>query len=119
MTDELVGLVEINTDEFLEFAIYRKGLSTQITGKQVFNALIEHLKIRKIPFKGIRGLWSGASDNVTAFNNAIQKGMTAEKAAFDTWTGQRALEQGYGKVIIQELTPPTPPHTKIYVKFYK
>lgn len=81
--------------------------------------MIEHLKIRKIPFKGIRGLWSGASDNVTAFNNAIQKGMTAEKAAFDTWTGQRALEQGYGKVIIQELTPPTPPHTKIYVKFYK
>ncbi|KFF21065.1 hypothetical protein [Chryseobacterium sp. JM1] len=119
LTDELVGLVEINGEGFLEFGIYRKGLSTQITGKQVFNALIEHLKIRKITFKGIRGLWSGASDNVTAFNNAIQQGMTAEKAAFETWTGKRALEQGYEKVIIQELTPPTPPHTKIYVEFYK
>ncbi|WP_185291114.1 hypothetical protein [Chryseobacterium lactis] len=64
-------------------------------------------------------MWFGASDNVTAFNNAIQQGMTAEKAAFETWTGGRALEQGYKKVIIQELIPPIPPHTKIYVKFYE
>ena len=64
-------------------------------------------------------LQSGASDNVTAFNEALQQGMTAEKAAFKTWTGQRALEQGYEKVIIQKLVPSTPPHTKIYVKFFK
>ncbi|WP_294297751.1 hypothetical protein [uncultured Chryseobacterium sp.] len=119
LTNELVGLVEISADEFLEFAIYRKDLKTQIRGKQVFNALIEHLRIRKIPFNGIKGLWSGASDNVTAFNEALQQGMTAEKAAFKTWTGQRALEQGYVKVIIQELIPSIPPYTKIYVKFFK
>ena len=117
-TFEDIGLVLLK-DEYLEFAIYRKGLVTKVSGKVVFNSLIEHLKIRKILFKGIKGLWSGASDNVTAFNKAIESGLTAEEAAFKTWTGERALEQGFDKVLIETLEPKIPPYIKVYVKFYK
>lgn len=40
LTNELVGLVQVKND-FLEFAIYRVGLSTKFKGQEVFNSLIE------------------------------------------------------------------------------
>ena len=119
-TKELVGLVEIKNN-YLEFAIYRLGLKTKITGQQTFNSLIAYLKYKKIEYRGIRGLWSTSSDNTKAFNNAILKdGYSNEKAAFKTWTGERALEQGFDKVQIDKLLPlNNPPYTSISVTFYK
>jgi len=49
----------------------------------------------------------------------IAKGMTKEEASFMTWTGQRALEKGFNKVIIEKLVPDSPPFITINVKFYK
>jgi hypothetical protein len=116
-SNEDLGLVLINND-YLEFAIYRKGLNTQITGKQIFNSLVEYLKYKKIPYKGIKGLWSSSSDNTTAFNKAVKTGMSEEEAAFETWTGARALEQGYRKVKIDKLIPQNPPYTSITLTFF-
>ena len=61
--DEEIGLVLINNG-YLEFAIYRKGVPTKITGQQIFNSLIEYLKLKKADFKGIRGLWNKSSDKI-------------------------------------------------------
>ena|GEM_PF-4035727 len=53
------------------------------------------------------------------FSQMIAKGMTKEEASFMTWTGQRALEKGFNKVIIEKLVPDSPPFITINVKFYK
>lgn len=45
--DKEIGLVLINNG-YLEFAIYRKGVPTKITGQQIFNSLIEYLKLKKL-----------------------------------------------------------------------
>ncbi|AXG69765.1 hypothetical protein KORDIASMS9_01992 [Kordia sp. SMS9] len=74
---------------------------------------------KNIDFKGIRGLWNAASDNTFRFNKAISEGLTNEKAAFETWTGERAIEQGFKKVKIDVLIPDVNPYTKINVTFYK
>ncbi|MCJ1806239.1 hypothetical protein MRP92_04840 [Flavobacterium covae] len=116
-TNELVGLVEVKNN-FLEFGIYRKGLKTKIKGKQVFNSLILHLKFKKVPFSGMKGLWGSKSDNTNAFNVAISNGFTSEEAAFETWTGKLALEQGFRRVQINKLIPDVPPYTSIEVTFY-
>ncbi|MES2556810.1 MAG: hypothetical protein V4604_11710 [Bacteroidota bacterium] len=116
-TKEMVGLVEVN-DGFLEFAIYRKNLTTKISGKEVFDSLIEQLRLNKINYKGIRGLWGVASDNNIVFNQSIKKGMNTEEAAFKTWTGQRAKEKGFTKVKIDKLVPDSPPYKTINVTFY-
>ncbi len=118
-TDELVGAVDINNG-YLEFAIYRKGLSTEVRGQQVFNSLIEHLKLNNVKYKGIRGLWNASSDNTAKFNKLIMTDKKSMKdAAFGTWTGERALEQGFNKVKFDKLVPDTPPHTTVNVTFYK
>ena len=64
---------------YLEFAIYRKGLNSKISGQQVFNSLIEYLKSNTVTYKGIKGLWSVASDNTIVFNKAISKGYPKKK----------------------------------------
>ena len=113
-------IIKFFKDEYLEFAIFRKGLETKISGKEIFNSLIEYLKIKKLNFKGIKGLWSSSSDNTIAFNKAVlENNLSNQKAAFETWTGQRALAQGFDKVIIEKLVPEKPPHTSITVIFFK
>jgi hypothetical protein len=104
ITGELVGFVEI-IDNCLAFAIFRKGLKTEITGQQVFNSLIKYLKLNKVEFKGILGIWGRDSDTTLVFNSSISKGMSNEKSAFETWTGKRALEQGFNKVKVEKLIP--------------
>lgn len=94
-------------------------MKTKATGKQVFNSLISYVKMNKIEYNGILGIWAKESDNTLVFNEMIIKGMTKEQAAFKTWTGQRALEHGFDKVIIDKLIPNTPPYNTINVKFYK
>ena len=66
-TNELVGLVEV-IDDYLGFAIFRKGLKTKVMGQQVFNSLIEYLKLNKVSFKGILEIWGKESDNTLVFN---------------------------------------------------
>jgi hypothetical protein len=117
ITNETVGLFEINNG-YLEIAIYRKGLKTNISGQQAYRSLMEELRINKIEFKGIRGLWNKASDNTAEFNKAIQNSLPPEKAAFETWSGKRALENGFDRVKIDLLNPETPPYTNINVTFY-
>jgi hypothetical protein len=69
---------------------------------------------------GIRGLWSKTSDNTIAFNKAIiNDGLSLEKAAFKTWSGERALENGFNKVSVDFLKPLEPPFESITVTFYK
>ncbi|UKB82441.1 hypothetical protein LF887_15670 [Chryseobacterium sp. MEBOG06] len=117
-TKEQIGFVIIK-DRYLEFAIYRKGLATKIRGKDVFNSLIEHLKLNKIDFDGIKGLWVANSDNLIDFNKVVKNGLFLREAAFETWTGKRALEHGFTKALVTEIKPSNPPYTAITVKFFK
>lgn len=53
------------------------------------------------------------------FNDFILKGLSKEKAAFETWTGKRALEQGFNKVKIDKLVPEKEPYASVTVTFYR
>lgn len=117
-TNETVGFVTVN-DGYLEFAIYRKELKTSISGSQVYDSLTEHVKLNQIKYKGIKGLWAQKSDNTAKFNEAIAKKFTPEEAAFKTWSGMKAREEGFTKVNIDKLEPDTPPYTSITVTFHK
>jgi hypothetical protein len=117
LTDEMIGYVEVKK-EYLQFAIYRKGLKTKISGSRVYDSLIEHVKINRIKYKGVKGLWGADSDNTAAFNEAIANGLSEEKAAFETWSGRKAKNEGFTKVKIDNLKPENPPYTSISVTFY-
>lgn len=122
--DYVLGAISIDKEGFVELAIYREGIDTQITGQQIFNSLIQKLKIDKIEYNGFRGIWGETSTNTKMFNESMLGKLATEenlkKAAFDTWTGQRVTEQRIDKVKIDKLIPEDgPPFTKINVTFYK
>jgi len=76
----------------------------------------------------MRGLWNPKSSNTKKFNKVLQEIFDKNKklevddfevAAFSTWTGQRAKEQGYNRVKIDVLKPKDgPPFTTVNVTFY-
>jgi hypothetical protein len=69
--------------------------SVMIDAKKAFHAAYRHLSGQ---FEGIKGSWTFGS-NLAAFNRLTGEGKTPEEAAFGTWTGQRAAELGYTKVV--------------------
>ncbi len=48
--------------------------------------------------EGIKGSWT-FGDNLAEFNRLRKLGLSAEEAALGTWTGKRAVEAGFTKVV--------------------
>jgi hypothetical protein len=76
-----------------------------VTGKEYFAAMMDHFggKVRII-----EGNWSRASGlttNIDQLNRATARGMNAEDASALTWTGLRASEFGYDRVLVIHAFP--------------
>ncbi|CAB3807808.1 hypothetical protein LMG28614_06674 [Paraburkholderia ultramafica] len=99
VTDALLGLGELKGDGYLELGIYTKEANTTVRGSEVFEAILEEFRSGGDTVRGIRGLWYG-EDNLATFNEFIQKKMTPEEAAGETFTGKMAKRSGYPKVRI-------------------
>ena len=67
--------------------------------------------------KGVRGTWLGGgdlADNFNAFKSALEKGVSAEDAAFSTFTGHMAKEFGFTNSRVVENSA-----GKVVVEFFK
>jgi hypothetical protein len=115
-----IGLCDIDKDGFITFAIYRKGLQTRATGKDVFYSLMKNYQLHGIEYKGINGVW-GKSDNTDEINKLLndnQNSLSIEEAARLTWTGKRASEYGFNNVEVLFTNPKNPPFDSLKVRFY-
>lgn len=74
-------------------------------GSTVFDDAIKYYDIKNPGYKGIRGRWEGnnpnyvdgMSDNFKSFKEAKLSNKTPVQSAFETWTGQQAIKQGFAK----------------------
>ena len=65
--------------------------------------------------KSIRGSWSyGTTSEV---HEATGAGRSAEKAALETWTGERSAAQGYSNVAVVSLEGKPGAYTTVVVRF--
>lgn len=70
------------------------------SGQDMFNSLMKRLEIENIKVNKINGNWlaNSDSDNYAQFMAGLEKNLTPEQAALQTWTGKRAIEHGFTKV---------------------
>ncbi|MEL7250122.1 MAG: hypothetical protein AAFO03_16995, partial [Bacteroidota bacterium] len=113
-TNETVGYAVMDEGGIVDLAIYRKDLKTTLRGRQVFEALIDEFRMNGRIVKGIRGNWSGKSDNLfgtqegnKGINTILEENpsLSAEEAATKTWTGRRAGSEGFKNAQVIESTP--------------
>jgi hypothetical protein len=81
------------------------GERGSVSGKQFFAAMMAHFGAK---VKIIEGNWnraSGLNTNLDQWNQATAAGMSVHKAASLTWTGLRASEWGYDKVMVTRIAP--------------
>lgn len=87
--------------------------SALLRGEEQFERVMLHFAGK---VKSIRGSWSYGT-NLAKFNEATGAGRAAEKAALETWTGEQAVAQGYGKVAVVSLEGKPGAYTKVVVRF--
>jgi hypothetical protein len=87
--------------------------SELLRGEEQFERVMMHFGGK---VKSIRGSWSYGT-NLAKFNEATGAGRSAEKAAFETWTGQQSAAQGYTKVAVVSLEGKPGAYTKVVVRF--
>ena len=93
------GMVE--PDGFFNYYI-AKGPNTP-GGRQMFQELFA-LFDKKV-LKGVRGNWTGGgklADNFDSYKKALARGLPPELAAFETFTGKMAKEQGFTKAVVKK-----------------
>jgi hypothetical protein len=69
--------------------------SVMVDAKKAFKDAAEYLDGQ---YSGIKGSWTYGT-NLAIFNKLTGEGKSPEVAALATWTGQRAVELGYTKVV--------------------
>jgi hypothetical protein len=76
-----------------------------VTGKELFAAMMAHFggKVKIIESNWSRA--SGLTTNIDLLNRATGAGLSVEDAAPLTWTGLRASDYGYDKVIVVHALP--------------
>jgi hypothetical protein len=87
-------------------------------GKWMFEQMWSHFGSGIISV--LLGFWTGPnSDNLREFNSHVSTGKTKEQASWLTWTGMRATEKGFTKVVIDSTDPPSGsgPFTTVQVRF--
>jgi hypothetical protein len=87
----------------LSFEIRAQGdAATLGSGTDMFASLMKRLHQENIPVEAITGTWVSGTDSVNAaqFAKNIAAGMTQERAALNTWTGNMASRYGYTSVTL-------------------
>lgn len=88
-----------------------------LRGKEQFDAILAHFGRRNI--QRIVGIWS-EGDNLATFNHLTARGVSPEKAALQTWTGQRAIAAKFGRVTaIQALPAGRPGHYQSVTVYFE
>jgi hypothetical protein len=105
------GLTAEIDNGFVEIDLLLDQVQGKGIGKVIFDDVFKHLDGTGVKFKGFRGRWegnnpnyaSGASDNLTKYWQA-RKTKTMSEAAFETWSGKRAFENGFTKAKVNEIS---------------
>ena len=93
-----------------------KARSQYLKGSEQFKQVLDHFGNR---VKAVGGDWT-FGDNLEKFNIQTENGKTTiENAALNTWTGLRAAENGFNKVIVRKLDGTPGRYTKVVVEFSK
>jgi hypothetical protein len=76
------------------------------SGGDMFDSLMLRLRSDNVTVNSIRGEWHTGTDsvNATQFMAARSAGLSAENAAFSTWTGMMAKRHGFTNVVVPEST---------------
>ena len=87
--------------------------SAVLRGREQFENILQHFDGQ---FSGIRGSWT-YGDNLAEVNRLTADGLSIEEAARRSWTGQRAADAGYTRVVVRELEGGPGAYSEIQVFF--
>lgn len=115
----IIGTVS-NFEGNLDLYINTKGTEYAGRGQDIFKALVEDATA-KGTVTGINGTWSRGTlgSNLRTFNQAIQNGLSPERAAFETFTGSNARSLGFKNVTINRLEGNPGDYFSVSVTFQK
>jgi hypothetical protein len=81
-------------DALLHLTIDVRG--TSASGSSAFHSLYDFVTTNFTNVNGIKAMWQQPlADNLDSFNKALLRGVSKEKAAFETFTGKMANSRGY------------------------
>ncbi|WP_318345427.1 hypothetical protein [Flagellimonas baculiformis] len=106
----ITGLSAEIENGFIEIDLLLDQVQGKGVGKVIFDDVFKHYDGVGTNYQGFKGRWegknpnysNGSSDNLIKYWEA-RKTMTKSEAAFETWTGKRALENGFVNANVTEI----------------